>query len=155
MWCFAEERPKRGHMMCGESMKGLNGPWRFTCYFCNTLVVLHLRSSSLCWDRHSRELLLASPAGPTHSCWLVLIQQRSGNFCCILPLLICVSYSDTTELDCWYPDNKDWNYPKELLLNRSISPSPIYHLSSLVLDGGLKEGSKHLRTLLKVGFLKV
>ena len=112
MWCFAEERPKRGHMMCGESMKGLNGPWRFTCYFCNTLVVLHLRSSSLCWEKHSRELLLASPAGPTHSCWLVLIQQRSGNFCCILPLLICVSYSDTTELDCWYPDNRDWNCPQ-------------------------------------------
>ena len=26
------------------------------------------------------------------------------------------------EVDCWYLDNKEWNHPKEILLNRSTTP---------------------------------
>jgi len=39
-------------------------------------------------------------------------------------------YPDTTGLDCWCPDSSDWICPKELLLNRSTSTCPIYHLFS-------------------------
>ena len=62
--------------------------------------------------------------------WLTGILRKPGSFCWILPpLLIRVWYPpDTIELDCWYPDNRDLNRPKELLLNRSTPPCPIYHL---------------------------
>ena len=39
-------------------------------------------------------------------------------------------YLDTTELDFWCAGNGDWDRPKELLLNMSTSPCPIYHLFS-------------------------
>jgi hypothetical protein len=81
-------------------------------------------------------------------------------------LLICIYYSDSTELDCWYSDNEEWNSPKELLLNRFLSPCPVYHLISTAFEQWARQGwwwwgrvevglkslsSKHLRTSIKVG----
>ncbi|EDM18949.1 rCG43510, partial [Rattus norvegicus] len=84
-------------------------------------------------------------AGPSHSHWIMWIQQRLGCFCWIITLLLIpVWYPDTTELDCWCPGNGDWNHLKELLLNRSTPPCPIHHLFPLPLKGGLEVGSKHL-----------
>jgi len=37
----------------------------------------------------------------------------------VLLLLVCVWWF---WLDCWYTDSKDWNRPKEELLNRTTSP---------------------------------
>ena len=43
--------------------------------------------------------------------------------------------------------------PNELL-NRSISPCPIYHLFSSTFGQWARRGSKHMRTLIKVCFEK-
>jgi hypothetical protein len=63
---------------------------------------------------------------PSCCCWIVL------------SLLIHLWCPDAIELDCWYPDKEVGIAPKELLLNRSTSLCPIYHLSLLPLDSGLE-----------------
>ena len=62
-------------------------------------------------------------------------------------------YSDTTELDARNLTNGNWNHLKELLLNRSISPCPIYHLFSPTFEQWARREWKHLRTLSR--FLKI
>jgi hypothetical protein len=67
--------------------------------------------------------------------WLLWItpadSEELGSFYWIMPpQLICFWYSDTTELDCWYPDSGDWIHTKDLLLNRSTSPCSIYCIFS-------------------------
>jgi len=56
------------------------------------------------------------------------------------------------ELDCWYPDNGEWNHPKELLLSRATFPCPICHFFFPTFGQWAREGSKNLRTIIKVGF---
>ena len=48
--------------------------------------------------------------------------------------------------------NGDEICPKELLLNRSTSPCPIYCLFSPTVRQWATRGSKHLRTLIKSRF---
>lgn len=83
------------------------------------------------------------------------IQWMLGSFCWImLLLLICVCYSDTTELNYWYSDKRRLQSPQgtTLLLNRSTPPCSIYHIFPLSLGDGLKGESKHLKTLIKNKF---
>jgi hypothetical protein len=50
----------------------------------------------------------------------LLLLQAWSNW--IVFLLDWVAYGVSCELNCWYPDNTDWNCSKELFLNRSTSP---------------------------------
>ena len=64
-----------------------------------------------------------------------------------------LSSGSNCELNCWYPDNKDQNRPKEPFLNRFTSPCPNNLSFPLLLVGDrLKRRLKHLRTCIKVGF---
>ena len=69
-------------------------------------------------------------------------------------------FLDTTELEIWYPDNRDWNHPKEIFLNKFMSAfmflfyGKIIHIFSLPFEGGLEVEIRHLRNLIKVGFEK-
>jgi hypothetical protein len=59
------------------------------------------------------------------------------------------------ELDCWYPDNKEWNRPKELFHLTGPQPSfSINLLSPLPLVGGLEKRLWCFITLSKIGFEK-
>lgn len=100
-----------------------------------------------------------------HSGWswslpqTLLIQQRPDSFCWIVPTLLFgdtfeldCCYPDTTELGGWYPDNGDWNCPRESLLNKF--PFPFLFTFCLPLDGGLEKGSKCWRALIKEGCKK-
>jgi hypothetical protein len=49
-------------------------------------------------------------------------------------------YTNTNNLNCWYSDNGDWNSPIEQLLNRSMSPCPIYHLFSTSFEYWARKG---------------
>jgi hypothetical protein len=49
--------------------------------------------------------------------------------------------------------NGDWNHPKELLLNRSTPPCPIYYSFSPTFRRWAKKGSKHLKILIKSRFV--
>ena len=58
---------------------------------------------------------------------------------------------------CWYPEKMEIGItPKEILLNRSTSPCPIYHLSPLPLDGRLERGGQKIfkPLLIKLSFEK-
>lgn len=124
---------------------------------------IHLCWSSLCWEKQGRELLLAFclvQVAPTdscqfhkglavaavlcHHCWLVFGATTE---------LACW-HLHITELHCWYPDNEDWNHPKELLLNRSPSLCSITHFSLSFRQWAKGRMLKYLRTLIKLGFGK-
>ena len=93
------------------------------------------------------------PCSPWSLLLTQLIWRRPGGFCWIVPLLLIhICYPDITVLGCWYPDNGDCNHPKELLLNRSTFPYPIYHLFSPTFGRWARMVLKHLRTHIKVGF---
>jgi hypothetical protein len=55
----------------------------------------------------------------------------------------------TIGLNCWYKDNEEWNYTKELLLNRSTTLFSINLFFSLALAKGTQMGLKHSRNLNK------
>jgi len=102
---------------------------------CNALMVFtDLCLSWLHWEKHTRERLLVFwllLAASSDSCQFgralqFLSDQAAATDLCLVfaewtgqLLLACVWCFG---LHCWYPDNKDWYWPKELLLNRSTSP---------------------------------
>jgi len=61
---------------------------------------------------------------------------------------------DAGVLECGHPEFKDASLPKELFLNRSTSPFALLTLSAASEHGALKGRSRHLGTLIKVGFEK-
>ena len=71
----------------------------------------HICWPSLHWERHGRELLLASQlvlVAPPDLCWFgkgLDVSVGLWHHCWFV-------FPDTTELDCWYPDNRNWNCPK-------------------------------------------
>ena len=92
------------------------------------------------------------------------LAKPQGFFWIKLPLLICewclqvdqATTADSSELNCWYPDNADW-----ILTERTISKQvcilffPNNLSFPLPLVGDWLEGRlKHLSTLIKVGFEK-
>lgn len=88
--------------------------------------------------------------------WLFLLDRAITVDLCLVTLFeLDCWYLNTTDLDCWYPDNRLWNHPKELLLNRSTSSCPIYHLFFPTFGQWVRRGSKHLITPIKVGFEKI
>lgn len=129
MWCFAEERSVRGHLMFGERINGTH--WAVTGHLhnssCNSLLDSGLHWSSLVRETQQRTGILA---GSVCSLWPVTIWRRPVSFCWImLPWTVFGDtfeldcwYPNTIELYCWYPDNEGWNLSKELHLNRSTSP---------------------------------
>jgi hypothetical protein len=77
------------------------------------------------------------------------IWWRPGGFYWIL--LNCADLCFLTRLN-WTAGiltNRDWNYPKELLLNRSTHPCPVYHLFSPTFEQWAKREGGY-----KVGFEK-
>jgi len=116
----------------------LSRHWMGACLVClQFLLGLDSHWPSLYWGV---ERAPGVPAGSGHSCWLVLVWWRPDCFdrlcyqCCFVFGDIFIStgllVSDTMGLDCWCPDSSDGICPKELLLNRSTSTCPIYHLFS-------------------------
>jgi hypothetical protein len=132
-----------GHVMSGESIHRTQ--WTVMGYLysypCKASLVLDLHWSSLCWERHSRELLLAS--------WLVLVTPTDS---CQFDGDLAVSPESCHH--CWFEfgiltllnwtggilTNGYWKGPKELLLNNSTFPCPIYHFFSPTFDGVLQGG---------------
>jgi hypothetical protein len=147
MWCtltcyFAEVRPMEGQMVFGESIRGIH--WTVMGYLhsepCNSSLVSCLCWSLLYWEMHNREFLAFQLSLITR--WLMECDvglSVSTRQCCHCWFM----FGDTFELDCWYPDTTGldcWDpdkwrleLPQELLLNRSTSPCPIYHLFSHTL----------------------
>jgi hypothetical protein len=54
-------------------------------------------------------------------------------------LLFCVCILTLLNWTASILTNGDWNRPKKLILNRFITPCPIYHMFSLPLASGLEE----------------
>jgi hypothetical protein len=94
---------------------------------------------------------------PCWFCWLVLIRWRPHCFCWIMPLLlICVWYPDPTELKCRYPYKWRLESSQRTTSTQAHTPLVLFAIFSfLILDCGLEEGSKHLRTLIKIRFWKI
>ena len=87
------------------------------------------------------------------SCWLVSIQQRSGSF--FGSCHCCWFLFGTLSLLNWTASiltNGDWNNPKELRLNRSTSPCPIYHLFSHAFGRWAGRRIKAFENLIKSRF---
>jgi hypothetical protein len=82
---------------------------------------------SCCWWFWSLPL---TPEESVEAWWFLLDHATAADLCLVTLFEMNCWYPDTTELNCWYHDNGDWNRPEELLLNRSTSPCPIYHLFS-------------------------
>ena len=57
-------------------------------------------------------------------------------------------------LDCWYPDNKDWDLLQRITSQQVYNPLPIKLSYPLPLVSGLEGKLMHLRTITKVGFGK-
>jgi hypothetical protein len=122
---FAEARPVRGHVMFVESISRIQ-QWQCNC-IARFVMLYWSRVFALLREAWQRTFLWPS------WCWLLPLPTwwRTGGFHWIKPpLMIHVWYPDTTGLNCSYPDNRDCNCPKELLLNRSTSPCPNYYLFS-------------------------
>jgi hypothetical protein len=96
-WCFTEARHAGGHVMFGESKNRTQG------------TVMGQRFSLTSSGLHFVEGGTAENFWCPRWSWSLLqIWRRSGCFCWVVPpLLICVCYPDTTELDCWYPDKQE------------------------------------------------
>lgn len=101
-------------------------------------------------------------AGPGHSrltsadlveTWWFLLDHASTADSCLVTLLN-KTIGIVTLLN-WTADtltNGNQNHLKELLLKRSTFPLSYYSFSPISLDSRLQGESKHLRTLIKVGF---
>jgi len=101
-------------------------PWsRFSL----TFTLLRCGKSSWCsswfWS-----LLLTSAS--LMEAWMFLLDCATSDDLCLVTFFFQLDYwyPDNTGLDCRCPDSSDGICPKELLLNRSTSTCPIYHLFS-------------------------
>jgi len=101
-------------------------PWS---WFSLTFTLLRCGKSSWCsswfWS------LLLTTASLVEA-WLLLQDCATSAVLCLVTFFFQVDYwyPDTKWLDFRCPDSSDWICPKELLLNRSTSTCPIYHLFS-------------------------
>ena len=120
--CFVEAILVRGHMMLGKSIRRAQQTVTKCLHSWGAMLLWSQVFSDLyCIERHSRELLafqLVLVPPNLAEVWLFLLDLATAAYLCLVTLF---------ELDCWYPDNEDWNHPKKLLLNRFISFCPIYH----------------------------
>ena len=105
------------------------------------------------WHASSSWLLPLTCANSLETLWFLLVRVTIVDSCLVTPLnwtvgiLTLLNWTDSISTEIRIT-------PKELLLNSSTFPCPIYHLFSPILDGGLGDSLKHLRTLIKVGFEK-
>ena len=117
MWRFPEARPTRGHMMFRESINRTQWQW-----WDASLVWLIFISLGEAWQRTPD-----IPLGSDHF-WLVLIRWRTG--CWIVPPLLIHGILTLRKYTAGILTMESEIAPTELLLNRSTSPCPIYHLLS-------------------------
>jgi len=103
--------------------------------------VLCLPLSPHCWDRHRRELLLASWLAlvtPADLCWFGrgLAVSAGSCHCCwfVFGILTLLNWSASILT------NGNWNCPKVLPLNRSTFPCPLYRLFSPTLGWWARRG---------------
>ena len=125
MWCLERVKIGLSGQRCGACIASL----AVLCWF--LLICTSLR------ERHCGQLLAS---------WLVLVTFTDlcwfDGGLVAPPLLIHACYSDTIDLDCGYPVKQRRNRPKELLLNRLISPCPSYHLFFPTIGLWARKGTK-------------
>jgi hypothetical protein len=116
MVCWS--RHMRRHIMFRETTSRTNRRWQGACM---------AGSATLPWSPVFADLhfIKRGTAEDTcHSSWFRLLSLTHADLAFLCHCCWFV-FGDTFQLERWYPDKKDWNRPKELLLNKSTSP--IYH----------------------------
>jgi hypothetical protein len=125
--CFADADTWED-MSCLERVYTDNKRSLLHCYSLQCFTRLHL--SWLQVKKHTKELLVAfqlllaafsDSSWFSRALWFLLDQAAATDWCLVFAIM----------LDCWYPDNEDWNCPKELLLNRSFCFLLTFFLSYL------------------------